>query len=123
MKQTTTISGPMIAKGMRRIDGEERHGREHQHDGDDVAEIHAGDQAPDEVGPLDEQHRPGIEAPDHQPAHHHGRGGRAGHAERQHRQHRAGAGGVVGGFRRDDALGLALAEVGSPRARTAWRVP
>ena len=121
MKQITTISGPMIAKGMRRIDGEQRDRRQDEHDGDDVAEIHGGDQAPDEVRPLDEEHGPGIQTPDHQPAHHHGRGGRTRDAERQHRQHGAGARRVVRGLGRDDALRLALSRSGRGGARSAWR--
>ncbi len=92
---------------------EDRHGEQHQDHRDDVAEIHRSDQTPDKVLLFDEQHRPGIEPPDHQAAHHDGGGRRAGNAERQHRQQRAGAGGMIGGFRSDNAFRLALAEIGA----------
>ena len=117
MKHTTTMSGPMIANGMRRIEANIGTVASTSDDGDDVAEVHRGDQAPDEIGPLDEQHRAGIQPPDHQPAHHHRGRRRAGHAQREHRQHRARAGGVVGGLRRDDALGLPLAELRAAREK------
>ena len=48
-----------------------------------------GDEAPDEVLLLDEEQRPGLQAPDEQPAQQHRGGGRARHAEREHRQQRA----------------------------------
>src|SRR5712672_3715200 len=48
--------------------GEQRHGREHQHEADHVAEVHGGDEAPDEVLVLDEEERAGIQAPHHQAA-------------------------------------------------------
>ena len=110
MKHTTTISGPMIANGMRRIEAKSGMVASTSTTATTLPRYMRGDQAPDEVRPLDEQHRAGVQAPDHQAAHHHRRRGRAGNAQRQHRQHGAAAGRVVGGLRRDDALRLALAE-------------
>src|SRR3989338_6337309 len=48
--------------------GEERHEQQHHQHADDVARVHARDEAPHEVRVLREQHRPGLQAPDDQPA-------------------------------------------------------
>ena len=90
--------------------GEQRHAGEHDDQAHDVAEIHAGDETPDEVLLLDEQQWSRLQAPDQQAAEQHGGGRRAGHAEREHRQQRRGAGGVRRGLRRHHAFDLALAE-------------
>ncbi len=81
-----TISGGDHDEGIRIRAAKTGTRQQHQGDGDDVADIHRGDQAPDEILLVDEQHRPGIEAPDHQAAHHDRCGRRAGNAEREHRQ-------------------------------------
>src|ERR1051325_1694143 len=47
---------------------EERHEREHHQHADDVAGVHAGDEAPDKVGLFLEQQRPGLQPPDDEPA-------------------------------------------------------
>ena len=78
---------------------------------DDIAEIHRGNQAPDEFLLLDEQHRAGLQAPDQEAAEQDGRRRGAGHAEREHRQQCRGAGGMRGGLRRDHAFDFALAEI------------
>src|SRR5712671_3794187 len=74
--------------------GEERYGGEHEDEADHVAEIHRSDQAPDEALVLDEEERPRIEPPHHQPAEQDRGGARAGNAEREHRQKGGSAGGV-----------------------------
>ena len=79
-----------------------------------VAEIHGGDQAPDELLLLHEQERPRLKAPDQEAAEQHRGGGRARDAERQHGQERRGAGGVRCGFGRQHALDLPLPEIGAP---------
>ena len=101
--------------------GEQRHRRQHDDQPGDVAEVHAGDQSPDEVLVLDEQQRPRLQPPDHQAAEQHRGGRRAGNAERQHRQQRARSRGVRGGLRRDHAFDRALAELVADRARISWR--
>ena len=68
--------------------GEDRHRGQHDHQPDDVAEIHRRDEAPHEVLVLDEQQRSGVESPDHQAAQQDRRGARARNAEREHRQQR-----------------------------------
>ena len=66
--------------------GKHRNGEQHERNRNDVADIHRGDQPPDEILLIDEQHRPGVQSPDHQPAHHDGGRRGAGNAEREHRQ-------------------------------------
>ena len=100
---------------------EERHRREHDDEARDVAEVHRGDETPDEVLLLDEEQRPRLEPPDHEAAQQHRRGGRARDAEREHRQERAGAGGVRRGLRRDHALDAARCRSSRCRARSASR--
>ena len=121
MKHTTTITGPMIANGMRRIEAKIGTVASTSTTATTLPRYMLAIRPQTKSGPLDEQHRAGIEAPDHQPAHHHRGGGGAGNAQRQHRQHGAGAGGMVGGLRRDDAFRLAVAEILARCARSAWR--
>src|SRR5437773_3676279 len=90
--------------------GEDRHGREHEDKADHVAEIHRSDQAPYEALVLDEEERPGVEAPNHQAAEQDRRRARARDAEREHRQQGGSAGGVRRGLRREHALDASLAE-------------
>ena len=108
--QDTTIIGAIAANGTRSTAANSGTVVSTMHQADDVAEIHRGDQAPDEILVLDEQQRPGIEAPHHQAAEQDRRGAGAGNAERQHRQQRGGAGGMRRGFRREHAFDAALAE-------------
>ena len=98
MKHTTTITGPMMANGMRRIDAKS---------GTVVSTTSTATMLPRYMLAIRPQTKsgrsmnsmgPGIQAPDHQAAHHHRCRGRAGHAQRQHRQHGAAAGRVVGGL-------------------------
>jgi hypothetical protein len=67
MAHDTTIIGATAANGKRRIGGEDRHRVSTITRPTTVAEIHRGDQTPDEVLVLDEQQRTGIEPPHHQP--------------------------------------------------------
>ena len=90
---------------------EDRHAGQHDDEADEIAEIHRGDQAPDEFLLFDEQHRPGLQAPDQEAAEQHRGGRRTGYAEREHRQQGRGARGVRRGLRRDHAFDLALAEI------------
>ena len=52
---------------------ENRHAGQHDEQADDIAEIHRGNQAPDEFLLFDEQHRSGLQAPDQEAAEQHGR--------------------------------------------------
>ena len=90
---------------------EQRHGGQNHDQADDVGQVHAGDQAPDEVLLFDEQQRPGLQPPDHQAAQQHRGRGRAGDAQRHHRQQRGAAGGVGRGLGGDHAFHLAGAEL------------
>src|SRR5216683_4374683 len=89
---------------------EERHEGQHHHHPDDVAGVHARDEAPDEVRPLAEQHGTGLQAPDDEPAQHHRRGGAARDAEGDHGQQRSPPRRVGRRLRRHHPLDLALAE-------------
>ena len=84
--------------------------RQVEHQQHDVGDEQAGDQAPDQIGPLGEQQRPGIEAVLLEAREHHRGGGRGRQPERQQRHQRAGGGGVVGGLGSGDALDRAVAE-------------
>src|SRR3989442_12974812 len=88
--------------------GEDRHGREDEDEADHVAEIHRGDQAPDEALVLDEEERPGVQAPHHQAAEQDRRRARARDAEREHGQQGGSAGGMRRRLRREHALHAAL---------------
>src|SRR5262249_44919581 len=91
--------------------GEERHGGQHHDQADEIGDVEAGDEAPDEVLLLDEQHRAGLETPDEEAAEQHGGGRGAGNPQGQHGQHGAGAGGMSGGLGSEDAFDLAPAEI------------
>src|SRR5260221_2083691 len=90
--------------------GEERHRGEHEDEADHVAEIHRGDQSPDEALVLDEQERPRVQAPQRQAAEQDRRRARARDAESEHRQERGSAGGVRRRLRSEHAFDAALAE-------------
>ena len=102
--------------------GEDRHGGEHQDEADDVAEIHRRDQTPDEALVLDEQQRPGIEAPHHQAAEQDRRRAGAGDAEREHGQQRRGAGCVRGRLRRKHAFDAPLPKLSLSLAKRLARL-
>src|SRR5262245_36265517 len=98
------------AEGNAQDRGKQRHASQYDQQSDDIAEIHRGDQTPDELLLLDEQQRTRLQAPDQEAPEQHRRGRRARNAERQHGQQRRGAGRMRGGFRRDHAFDLAAAE-------------
>jgi len=82
------MSGAMMLKGTPQ-DGREKPARsQHDDEADDIAEIHRGNQAPDEFLLFDEQHRSGLQAPDQEAAEQQPPPSRARHAQRKHRQQR-----------------------------------
>ena len=90
---------------------EEGHRRQHHNQSCNIAEIHGGNQAPDEIFLLLEEQRPGLQAPYQQAAEQHGGSRRSGDTQCQHRQQRRRTGCVRGRFRCDHTFDFALAEV------------
>src|SRR5437879_10355491 len=90
---------------------EERHREQAEDEGQEMPEVDAGDEAPDEVGVLDEKDRPWLEAPYEEPGHDDGGRWRSRNPERDHRHERSDAGGVGRGLRTHDPGYLAFAEV------------
>ena len=82
-----------------------------------IADIHAGDDRPDEIRILDEEQRPGLEAVHHQPPQQHRHRRRRGKPEGEKRHEPGGGGGVVRRFRGADPLDRPMAEF----LEDAWR--
>ena len=122
MAQDTRIIGAIAEKGTRSTAAKSGTVVSTITSPDYIAEIHRGDQAPDEILVLDEHQRTGIEPPDHQAAEQDRRRAGAGNAERQHRQQRRGAGGMRRGFRREHPLDAAGAEDLGSRAEAFGQV-
>jgi hypothetical protein len=76
--QITMMIGAMIEKRYAQNRREQRHAGEHDDQACQVAQVHAGDQAPHKVFLLDEQQRPRLQAPDQQSSEQHRRSRRAG---------------------------------------------
>ena len=82
-----------------------------EHQQQHVADVEAGDQAPDQVGVALEQQRAGLQAVLLERGQHDGGRGRGRQAERQERRQRAGHGGIVGGLGPGHGLDRTLAEL------------
>ena len=76
-----------------------------------VADIHGGNKAPENIGMLIDQCRPGWDAMDHERGKQHRRDRAGGQAERQHGDEGAGRSGVVGRFRSGYAGNGSFAEL------------
>ena len=121
--QMTTITGAMIANGMRRIAA---------HHGTVVSTMIRPAMLPRYMLAISPQTKsgfstnssgPGCRPQISRPPSSTAAVGEPGNAERQHRQQRARAGGVRRGLRRDDAFDLALAELRRRSSTCACAMP